>query len=242
MPDPLFADPRLAELYDLVEGQRPDLDVYESLVDELGAARVVDLGCGTGTLACRLASGGLAVTGVDPAAASLALAAAKPGADAVEWVHGGPEAIPPGRADLVLMTGNVAQVFLTDAAWDGCLRHVAAGLAAGGRLVFETRVPGRRAWESWTRGDTERTIDAGDAGRVTVWCDLLEVALPRVSFRWSHRFERDGTLRTSDSTLRFRDLDELRTSLDTAGFTVDEVRDAPDRPGLEYVVVASLRR
>ncbi len=240
MPDPLFADPRLAALYDLVEGERPDLDAYEAMVDELGARSIVDLGCGTGTLACRLAGRRLTVRAVDPAVASLAVAAAKPGAERVEWIRGGPEAIPAGRADLVLMTGNVAQVFVTDAEWEACLGHVAAGLTAGGRVGFETRVPGARVWEAWTRAHTERTIDTGAGGAVTVWCDLLDVAPPYVSFRWSHRFERDGTLVTSDSTLRFRDLDELRGSLDAAGFTVDDVRDAPDRPGLEYVVVASL--
>lgn len=241
MPDPLFADPRLASLYDLVEGPRPDLDVYDTLVSELGATRVVDLGCGTGTLACRLAGRGLTVTGVDPAPASLDVARAKPGADAVEWILGGADAIPAGRADLVLMTGNVAQVFLTDAEWYGVLGDAARALAARGRLVFETRVPERRAWERWTREHTERTVDAGPAGEVTIWCDLLAVDLPLVSFRWSHRFARDGSVITSDSTLRFRALDEIHASLAANGLVVDEVRDAPDRPGLEHVVIASAR-
>jgi hypothetical protein len=39
--------------------------------------------------------------------------------------------------------------------------------------------------------------------------------------------------------LRFRTLGEIERSLQTAGFTVDEVRDAPDRPGREFVVLAS---
>lgn len=242
MPDPLFADPRLAALYDVVEGARPDLDGYLDLVAELGATRVVDLGCGTGTLACALAERGVTVTGVDPAAASLTVARAKPGAEGVEWIAGGPERIPPHRHDLVLMTGNVAQVFLTDAEWDDALACAAAGLVPGGHLVFESRVPARRAWEAWTRGHTERTVDAGETGAVTIWCELLAVDLPLVSFRWSHRFERGGEVLTSDSTLRFRDLDELRDSIARAGLVVADVRDAPDRPGLEHVVVASLSR
>ena len=43
---------------------------------------------------------------------------------------------------------------------------------------------------------------------------------------------------TSDSTLRFRSRDELATSLIAAGLVVDEVRDAPDRPGREFVFIA----
>ena len=38
--------------------------------------------------------------------------------------------------------------------------------------------------------------------------------------------------------LRFRSRDELADSLAAAGMVVDEVRDAPDRPGREFVFVA----
>jgi hypothetical protein len=43
---------------------------------------------------------------------------------------------------------------------------------------------------------------------------------------------------TSDSTLRFRERAELAASLASAGLVVDEIRDAPDRPGLEFVFIA----
>ena len=48
----------------------------------------------------------------------------------------------------------------------------------------------------------------------------------------------DGAVLTSDSTLRFRSRGELADSLAEAGLAVDEVRDAPDRPGLELVLIA----
>lgn len=66
---------------------------------------------------------------------------------------------------------------------------------------------------------------------------VTDVRLPLVSFRFTYRFP-DGVELTSDSTLRFRTLDELDLSLRAAGFTVREIRDAPDRPGLEWVIVA----
>ena len=158
MPDAVFDDPRLAALYDPLEADRPDLDVYAALVAELGASSVLDLGCGTGELACHLALAGLTVIGVDPAAASLDVARRKPGAADVHWVLGDATTLPAGAVDLALMTGNVAQVFLTDEDWD--------------------------------------------------------------------------------STLRFRSRVELEASLASAGFELLEVRDAPDRPGAEWVFIA----
>jgi hypothetical protein len=59
-----------------------------------------------------------------------------------------------------------------------------------------------------------------------------------VTLRQSYEFASDGTVLTSDSTLRFRDRDELERALARTGFTVDEVRDAPDRPGRELVFIA----
>ena len=50
--------------------------------------------------------------------------------------------------------------------------------------------------------------------------------------------QRGSTLLTSDSTLRFRAKDEFVTSLASAGFVVDDIREAPDRPGKELVFIA----
>lgn len=60
---------------------------------------------------------------------------------------------------------------------------------------------------------------------------MTEVVLPYVSFRYCYRFSRDGLVVSSDSTLRFRNRDEIEESLATTGFRILEVRDAPDRPG-----------
>ena len=48
----------------------------------------------------------------------------------------------------------------------------------------------------------------------------------------------DSAALTSDSTLRFRSRDELADSLAAANLDVEEVRDAPDRPGREFVFIA----
>ena len=54
-PDAIFAVPRLAEIYDLLEGKRDDLEPYLAMAAGFGARSALDVGCGTGTFACLLA-------------------------------------------------------------------------------------------------------------------------------------------------------------------------------------------
>ncbi len=154
MADAIFEHPRLAQIYDALDADRSDLDAYLAIARELGARRVLDIGCGTGTFALLLAGHGFDVVGLDPAAASLDVARAKPGADRVRWIHGDARALPPLTVDLVTMTGNVAQAIADPGDWAATLAVSRRALRPGGQLVFETRDPARRAWEEWTREQT----------------------------------------------------------------------------------------
>lgn len=238
-PDPIYAHPRLARVYDTFDGPREDLAAYVAICDELNARRVVDLGCGTGSLAVLLAATGRYVIAVDPARASLDVARAKIGSEGVIWVEGDAAAIPAGaESDLVVMTGNAAQAVLGDQEWTAMLRCVHDALVPGGCFVFETRPPEGRAWQEWAAATELATADVPGLGPVEQRLEVTAVALPLVSFRYTYRFLGDDTALVSDSTLRFRDRDELTASLEAAGFTVDDVRDAPDRPGREFVFLA----
>lgn len=238
MADDVFEDPRLAAVYDDLDPDRSDLDVYAAIARELGAGSVLDIGCGTGTFAVLLAGRGIDVLGVDPAQASLDVARAKPGADRVRWVHGDISALPDLQVDLATMTGNVAQVFLTDQDWAATLRGACLALRPGGWLVFETRVPEREAWRAWNRVDSRVSVDIPRVGTVESWADLVEVDADLVSFRGTWAFDRDCAELTSESTLRFRTREQIELSLDAAGFVLHELRGAPDRPGLEWVFLA----
>ncbi|UJW28927.1 class I SAM-dependent methyltransferase [Saccharothrix sp. AJ9571] len=238
MPDPIFAHPRLAPLYDAFDGERDDLTTYLAIADEVGATRVLDLGCGTGALAVLLTEHGRTVIGVDPAAASLEVARTKDPDGKATWIHGDATTLPALEADLAVMTANVAQVFLTDEDWARTLQGIHTALRPHGHLAFETRQPERRAWEDWAADPAEVTLDIPGTGPVTQWREVTSVDLPLVSFRHSYRFHADGTVLTSDSTLRFRGRDEVEATLAANGFRVLDVRDAPDRPGREFVFFA----
>jgi SAM-dependent methyltransferase len=235
MADAAFEDPRLAALYDPLDADRGDLDVYLAIAEQLGACEALDVGCGTGTFALLLAERGLAVTGVDPAKASLAMARAKPGGEAVRWLHGDATTLPPLAVDLATMTGNVAQAIADPDAWEGTLRGIRAALRPGGHLVFETRDPARRAWEEWNRAATHRFASVDGVGTIETWMDVIEVSGPLVTFCGITIFTATGETLTSESTLRFRERAEVEATLSAHGYVVDEVRDAPDRPGREFV-------
>jgi ubiquinone/menaquinone biosynthesis C-methylase UbiE len=237
-PDPLFADRRLAATYDLFESDRSDLESYERIVDELGARSVLDIGCGTGEFACRLARRGIAVTAVDPAEASVEIARAKAGAERVTWIVGDATTLPPLKLDLATMTANVAQVFVGDDDWRATLERIHRALRPGGHLVFEARDPSRQAWLDWTAGRTYQQATSAAGELVETWCDLTSVDGELVTFRWTNRFASDGATMVSDSTLRFRTRDDLERSLADTGYQLIEVRDAPDRPGKEMVFIA----
>lgn len=241
MADAIFESSRLAELYDPLDPDRSDLEAYLAMVDEFGARRVLDIGCGTGTFACLLAARGVDVLAVDPATASLVVARAKPGADRVQWLEREVTDVKAWPFDVAFMTANVAQVFVEDDHWAATLHAIGQRLAPKGRLVLETRDPAHKAWLEWNSADSYSKCDIAGVGLVESWTDLVSVADGIVSFRWTFVFASDGAVLTSDSTLRFRERDEVARSLSDAGFVVDEVRDAPDRLGRELVFVATLR-
>lgn len=239
MADPIFENPRLVEIYDVLDGPRGDLEHYIAIANELNAQSILDVGSGTGCFALLAVDQGFQVIGVEPALASLNWARKKPKAEKVRWIHGDTSGLPHLEVDLAIMTGNVAQVFVSDEAWEANLVAIRKILSPKGHLVFEARDPAQKAWLEWNREKTHRRTNIPGVGYVEEWNDLTSVSQELVSFRWTFVFESDGTSIKSDSTLRFRERAEIENSLVRCGCRIVEVRGAPDRPKKEFVFIAT---
>lgn len=217
-----YTEPRLVDLYDIENPHGPDFDFFLELANELKAQRIFDLGCGTGLLTRQLAVPGREVTGVDPSPAMLAYAHRQPGAARVQWIEGDSSVLGTPAADLVLMTSNVAQVFLDDAEWATTLRHIYTALRPHGRLAFESRSPDDRGWERWNPKTTFARLETPH-GPVETWLEVVGVENGRVHFVGHNLFKNTGEDLVVTSTLRFRSHKEISSSLSRAGFTVVQV-------------------
>ena len=213
-----------------------------SVVGEAPAARVLDLGCGTGRLALAMSAAGHAVTGVDPARVSLDAARAKPGAGRVTWIEGTSPVLPDTSFDVAVMTSHVAQFFASDAEWEATLADLSRALVPGGRLTFDSRDPLARAWERWNPADSRRDVTLPDGRTVTATTRVHAVTADVVDYSISYAFS-DGEELVSTGSLRFRTEEQLRSSLAAAGFSVEHIyggwnREPIGAPDGEFLVIA----
>jgi SAM-dependent methyltransferase len=229
--------------YDELNADDDDYRFYAALALEVGARRVLDLGCGTGRLARLMAAQGIHVVGIDPDPDMLRVASGKPAVGHIDWRCGYSDSADPNSADLVVMSGHVAQVFTDDDAWDRVLADLHRALIPGGTLAFETRNPGHRKWQQWTRDQTLRTVTTR-TGPVEFWHETIEVELPRVTYETRARDLTSGQETCSRSVLAFRDEGTVRSSLLAAGFEIAAIYGDWNRAPLtdgapEIVVIAA---
>ena len=216
--DLLYTDPRLVAVYDLFNAGDRDFAFYAAAI---GATRrrVLDLGCGTGTFARRLAAAGHDVVAIDPAPAMIDYARRQPGADAVRWFACALDGLPPGTPfDAVVMTGHAFQCLLTDDDIDATLRGVRRVLADGGRFLFDTRNPRPEPWQAWTPAQSACRIESHEFGIVDLHHAVRAIDGAIVTFDTHYRFRRDDTLLTNTSRLRFIAQPELQARVIAAGF------------------------
>ncbi len=212
-----YADARLAALYDALNPPGDGAGFYLSLPGRPPQA-ILDMGCGTGQLACAFAARGHRVTGADPAPAMLAVARARPGGDRVRWIQTDAAGLSgPARFDLIVLTGHVFQLLLGDDDVRAALAALSGHLAPGGRLAFETRNPEVREWQYWSPGETRQRIGTG-AGTAEVHYGIRSVTGQLVTYETCIRFP-GGEQVTVPDTLRFMDRAELAGFLAGAGLT-----------------------
>ena len=213
----LFEGEFLASLYDHFNPWAACNDFYLGLAREIGGC-VLDLGCGTGALACRIAMEGLSVTGVDPSEAMLRVARSRLGGERVSWIQTQGQALHvPQRFDFIYMTGHAFQALMTDDDIVGLLRAVRGHLTGSGRFVFETRNPAREAWLSWTP-DQRNCVATREHGRIEeTRTAIADATTGIVDLTHNYRFLDTGKTVTGHTRLRFIDRDHLRRLLAAAG-------------------------
>lgn len=211
-----YDDVEDARLYDVQNPWGPSDEFYLAYV--LAAGDVLDVGCGTGALLKRARRDGHTgrLVGLDPAGDGM-LAVAREAAD-IEWMQGvlTPDAFHE-EFDLVTMTGHAFQELRTDDEVLGTLRGMRDAIRPGGRVAFETRNPGARAWESWDGMTSEEPY--GDA-TVTTRFEVRKVEGDLVTFAEVL----DGGLwhgAENASTLRFLSRLDLDRFLFEAGLAVE---------------------
>ncbi len=243
--DEIFADEAFARLYDAFNPWGPGDDFYLALARENGGP-VLDLGCGTGLLATRIAGEVSAVVGVDPAQAMLQVARSRIGAERVEWVEADARALDLGRRfKLIYLTGHAFQVFLTDDDALAMLRAAARHLLPDGRLTFDTRNPAAKAWLHWTPGASAEIAEIPTLGRVEQFVDTTfdeATGIARIAHRY--RFLDSRTEQIGHSRIRFIDHNHVARLIEAAGLQVAACYGWWDRTSLkpdsaEIIVVAS---
>ena len=180
----------------------------------------VDLGCGTGMLACRIAQEGLSVIGADPAEGMLRVARSRQGTERVSWIKADGQTLRlPLRFDLIYMTGHPFQVLLTDDDAIAVLRTVRDHLTKDGRFAFESRNPARRAWLSRTP-DKRKLATTDGHGRIEEFFDTVADAQTGiVNIVHHYRFLDTDKLTEGRSRIRFVDQDHLMRLLAAANLT-----------------------
>jgi SAM-dependent methyltransferase len=221
VPEDVYEDLLLSALYDDFNPWDHQDEFYTAQARNLGGP-VLDLGCGTGRLAVRVARENLRVVGAEPATGMIAVARSRPGAEGVEWVQ-----TPGQRLDLdtrfrfAYMTGHAFQAVLSDEDEYALLAAVARHLEPEGRFIFETRNPLDRAWLRWA-GD-RAVVDTAAHGRVQESYEVGGDGITGlVSLTHNIRLlDREQEL-VGHSQLRFPPKDHLETLFAAAGLNLIE--------------------
>jgi len=162
-----FRDP---QTYDVeVESYDKDRPLIEHWARLLGGP-LLDLACGTGRLALRMAAQGYQVTGVDITPEMIAQARQKAAqrAVSVEWVVADARTFDLQRQfPFIYMLGHVFQFFLTREDQEAMLARVREHLLPQGCFLFETRNPTLRNLQE-VRHPEPQEYTTPDGGQLVV--------------------------------------------------------------------------
>ncbi|MEH7385436.1 class I SAM-dependent methyltransferase [Bacillus sp. JJ1521] len=212
-------------VYDQINRWGKDDEFFLALLKKVNVKKIADLGCGTGRLTSHFAKAGYHITAVDPNEEAIGYAKNKEYPIEVTWIVGDSSHLQTNMFDTVIMTANVAQVFLTDKSWQHVISDAYRALKPGGHFIFDTRNPLAKAWEQWEKDmtpDLARNEETGEP--LEIWTEYEGFVEDVFTFYETVKNARsDEVLIHEKMQLKFRTQEEIYESLQQVGFSQIQV-------------------
>lgn len=212
-------------IYDQINVFSKDRLFYISLLNDLHISTIADVGCGTGRVTKSFAEVGYNITAIDPSEEAIQVAKTKIDAKNVQWIVGDSGHLQSNSYDAVIMTANVAQVFLTETSWQQLLMDVFRALKPGGSLIFDCRNPEVKVWEAWEKDLTpDYATNEATGERLEIWTTYDGFIHDIYTFYETVQVQATNEIVTKvKQELKFRTKEELELSIHTAGFKIERI-------------------
>lgn len=208
-------------VYDQINGWGKDDEFFLGLLNKTNAKKIADLGCGTGRLTTHFAKAGYRITAIDPNEEAIEYAKNKEYPDVVTWIVGDSTNLQTNAFDAVIMTANVAQVFLTEDSWKNVISDAYRALKSGGHFIFDSRNPLAKVWEQWAKDETpDVAMDQLSGEKLEIRTEYEGFVEDVITFYETVKNARtDEVVIHEKMQLRFRTQEEIYESLNQVGFS-----------------------
>lgn len=208
-------------VYDQINHWGKDDEFFLALLNQINAEKIADLGCGTGRLTTHFAEAGYYITAIDPNEEAIEYAKNKKCPDKVTWIVGDSAMLQTNSYDAVIMTANVAQVFLTNESWQRTISNVYRALKPEGHFIFDTRNPLAKVWEQWEKDTTpDIATDQVSGEQLEIWTEYEGFVDDIFTFYETVKNVcTDEIVKQVKMQLKFRSQEEIHQSLQQVGFS-----------------------
>lgn len=212
-------------VYDQVNGWGKDDEFFLELLKKSNVKTIADLGCGTGRLTTHFAQAGYQITAIEPNEEAIEYARNKACPGEVMWIVGDSTNLQSNTFEAIVMTANVAQVFLTEDSWINVVNDVYRALKPGGHFIFDTRNPLAKVWEQWEKDMTpDHAIDLVNGEPLEIWTQYEGFVDDVFTFFEMVKKARTGEVIIHEKMqLKFRTQETIYQSLKNAGFSQIQV-------------------